>query len=134
MTTSEATPAGGRKYFLIAPETFELLVKSFQDAQEVKQQPAVQLALKLEKKVMQMRSITMRGESDQKETQAAMSVLLRKHVEDICRLYKTSEFCGGDEGKRVKPVKRKPDFLAGALLPPDKKMKSTWISLDQFKK
>ena len=113
MTTNQAKPAGGRKYLLVPPDTFELLVKSFQEAQQANQEPAVQLALKLEKKVMHTRSSYFRGESDQSEAKHAIRVFLQKHVEDICHLYNTAEFCGGDNGTTRKENVKKPEFRAG---------------------
>ena len=81
---NEGAPAGGRKYFLVHPDTFELLVQNFEHCKSVKQTPGVKLAVELECKVK--RVMTAGGSLEE------MRDLIARHCAEIIRIYKVSEF------------------------------------------
>jgi hypothetical protein len=51
MAHDSGAPDGSHKYFLVPPDTFELLVKIFEEHQRLKHHPAIELALNFEKKI-----------------------------------------------------------------------------------
>ena len=98
--TNEATPAGGRKYFLVHPDTFELLVENFDAVQRMKKDPGIKLAMDLEKKVKQRKSHSADGEEAQdllKEHRAGMRQLyeargeMRENIKEAPVLEKISD-------------------------------------------
>jgi hypothetical protein len=82
---SDSGQAGERKYLLVHPDTFELLVETFEEAQQSKQDPLIMLALKFDKK---MKQIMAKGGSKQQDK---VRSLVRDHTLEICELYKTAE-------------------------------------------
>ena len=141
MTANDVAPDGGKKYFLVPPDTFELLIKNLQEAQQVKQQPSIQLALKLEKQILRVRRSFVRGESDQMKSRDVVKDLLRKHFKEICHLYKTSEFCIVQDESREKISDSDvvsvhdesvvvEEAATSSKFP--KKARRSWIGLDQF--
>lgn len=80
MPNEAAAPAGSCKYFLIQPDTFDLLVKNFEEVQQFKNKPAVKLALEFEKKILHING-----------NEAAMRELLIQNAQELCALYK---ICG----------------------------------------
>ena len=90
---NEGAPAGGRKYLLVQPDTFELLVKNFEDVQRVKQNPAIKLAIQIEKKVTQLKESVIQGETSRGDAQLSMKALLLELTDNICLVFNTGEFC-----------------------------------------
>lgn len=86
--TNEAAPAGGRKYYLVPPDTFELLVENFDAVQRMKKDPGIKLAMDLEKKVKQRKSLSADGGD---EAQDAIEVLLKEHRAGMRQLYEARE-------------------------------------------
>lgn len=99
--TNEGAPAGGRKYFLVPPDTFELLVENFDAVQRMKKDPGIKLALDLEKKVKHRKSTA----ADQDEAKNGIEVLLKEHRSSMRQLYEEAMEVHGNV--KEKPVKER---------------------------
>ena len=127
MAANDAAPAGSRKYLLVKPDTFDLLVKNFDQVQRIKHQPAIKMALEFEKAVQ----LVKQSEKTPNEKQNTLTKLFLHYTEMICKLYKVKEWC--EEEK--KPPEKEDDHqlllleekqFAYNMPPSPKKMK--WVS------
>ena len=147
MTSNETVSAGGRKYLLIHPETFSLLVENFQEPQKIRQDPNVKLAFSLQKSFGQLRQMSERGKVDRFEMKKLVNSVLLQHCEKVVQLYKVGEYCARqNEGKpaednqqELPPITTSPAIgdisTTTSVAPVKKKQKPNhaWISIDQFR-
>ena len=96
-STNDATPAGSRKYLLVQPDTFDLLVKNFDQVQRIKHQPAIRWALEFEKQILLIKQ----SKKNMAEKQAALSSLYLRYTDRLSQLYKVKEWC--EEGSSCPP-------------------------------
>jgi hypothetical protein len=90
---SDSAPAGGRKFFLVPPDTYELLIKHFDEIQRVKEDPSVKIGLDLQKKIAQLKYQAEHGEIDPNRAHLKLNALLAEQNQEIMQVYKTGEFC-----------------------------------------
>jgi hypothetical protein len=138
MPNDSSAPAGSRKYFLVQPDNFELLVKNFEEVQRVKQSPAVKLAMEFEKKVTRIRRRKSGGDA-MFDAPAAVKELILHYNRDLCLLYKMDQFCsappttkgqqggGGGVVVKVEQEENPPEKSDDTAEPPTCK-KAKWIS------
>lgn len=87
MSSIAGAPAGGRKYLLVQPDTFELLVKNFQEVQALKQDPGINLAIKLSRS---MSKVNQSKGGAVGERQGEAKKILMEHVTSLSSLYAES--------------------------------------------
>lgn len=120
MAANDGAPAGSRKYLLVKPDTFDLLVKNFDQVQRIKHQPAIRMALEFEKGVQHVKQ----SEKTPTEKQDALMRLFLQYTEMICKLYKVREWCEEKKKPAEKPAE---DEEFAYMLPPSPK-KVKWVS------
>ena len=126
MANNETAPAGSRKYLLIQPDTFELLINNFEEVQRVKHQPAIKLALEFEKHMLALRQ----QDASPQKSLAAVQSLVRQYNRKLLGIYNIADWCDSrlqkEAAEKPQPVKYATDDPVMTMPSAAKKVK--WVS------